>query len=136
MQRIGEVIGTRYKQIGQIMRIRQRWHEIAGEVLAAHAEPVVIKNKVLHVLCDSPAWAQQIGILSTTIASQVRKIAGIHVEKVEGRFGMASRMQERQKTPRKSGKPAIDPEDVDKVKDPELAKAIRTLIEPEGTGND
>ena len=135
MRRIGEVISAGFKQIGQIMRIRNAWHEIAGEVLSAHAEPVVVKNKVLHVICDSPAWAQQIGILSPTLASQIKKLVGIHVEKVEGKFGMAAKTPKRQKSPRVCRKPEIDPEDVNRVKDPELAKAIRTLIESEGTGN-
>lgn len=135
MRRIGEVIGTKYKQIGQVMRIREGWHEIAGEVLAAHAEPVVIKNKVLHVMCDSPAWTQQIGILSPKLTSQIKEIAGIRVEKVEGKFGMVQKVPQRGKTPRIFKKLNIDPEDVNKVKDPELAKAIRQLIELEGTGD-
>ena len=135
MRRIGEVLGTGYKQISRVIKIRAKWSEIAGEVLAAHAEPVVIKNKVLHVMCDSPAWAQQVGMLSPALTAQIKKISGIRVEKVEGKFGHV------QKIPKKSRQPLIlnafniDPEDVNKVKNPELAHVIRQLIGSEGTEN-
>jgi hypothetical protein len=132
MRRAGEIISTRFKVFGQIFKVRDKWNEIAGEVLAAHVEPVFIKNKVLHVLCDSPAWVQQIGILSTVIISQIKKVTGIRVEKIEGKFGMTLRIPPRQKAPRVFKKPDIDPDDIKKVKNPELAKAIRQLIEPDG----
>jgi hypothetical protein len=132
MRRAGEIIATRYKVFGQIFKVRENWKEIAGEVLAAHVEPVFIKNKVLHVLCDSPAWVQQIGILSSAITTQVKSVVGIRVEKVEGKFGMAQRIPPRQKALRVFKKPDIDPEDILKVKDPELAKAIRQLMESTG----
>lgn len=136
MRRAGEVIATSYKQFGPIFKVREHWTEIAGEVLAAHVEPVFIKNKVLHVLCDSPAWAQQIGILSKTITAQVKRITGLKLEKVEGKFGMVRKRPELKKSPRVFMKPDIDPGDIDKIKNPDLARAIRNLIYPEGKGSD
>lgn len=136
MRRIGEVLGTGYKQISRIIKIRAKWSEIAGEVLAAHAEPVVIKNKVLHLMCDSPAWAQQAGMLSPALTAQIKKISGIRVEKVEGKFGHVQKMPKKSRQPLILNAFNIDPEDVNKVKNPELAHVIRQLIGSEGTEDD
>ena len=133
MRRIGEVLGTGYKQISRIIKIRAKWSEIAGEVLAAHAEPVVIKNKVLHLMCDSPAWVQQAGMLSPALPAQIKKISGIRVEKVEGKFGHVQKMPKKSRQPLILNAFNIDPEDVNKVKNPELAHVIRQLIGSEGT---
>lgn len=136
MRRIGDVLANQNRQIGQVMKIRNRWTEIAGEVLASHTEPVVIKNKVLHVLCDSPAWAQQVGLLSGAIEEQIRKITKIRNLKVEGRFGMVRKIQPRKRTVLPIGRPDIDPRDIDRIRDPELARVIRQLAAGEGNGND
>lgn len=136
MRRIGDVLANQNRQIGQVMKIRSRWTEIAGEVLASHTEPVVVKNKVLHVLCDSPAWAQQVGLLSGAIEEQIRKITKIRNLKVEGRFGMVRKIQPRKRTVLPIGRPDIDPRDIDRIRDPGLARVIRQLAAGEGNGND
>ena len=45
MRRIGDVLAGQNRQIGQVMKIRSKWAEIAGEVLASHTEPVLIRNR-------------------------------------------------------------------------------------------
>lgn len=135
MRRIGDIIAGQNRQIGQVMMIRSRWADIAGEVLAAHSEPVVIRNKVLQVLCDSPAWAQQVGLLSKAIEEQLRKIARVRVQKVEGKFGMVRKTPPRTKAVRPIGRPAIDPRDIEKLKDPVLARAVRELAGSGGDGD-
>jgi predicted nucleic acid-binding Zn ribbon protein len=111
--------------MGQVLKIRSRWTEIAGEVLSAHTEPVVVKAKVLHVLCDSPAWAQQVGILSTTLLEQIRKITGVTLTRVEGRFGMVRRPPDRKPARPALTRPDIDPADIDRIRDSDLAAAVR-----------
>jgi hypothetical protein len=96
---------------------------------------VVVKNKVLHVLCDSPAWAQQVGLLSRTIQEQIRKITRIRVEKIEGRFGMAHKASPRKRSVPLIGRPDIDPRDIDRIRDPGLAMVIRELAAGERNGN-
>ncbi len=135
MRRIGDVLANQNRQIGQVMKIRSRWTDIAGEVLASHTEPVVVKNKVLHVLCDSPAWAQQVGLLSGAIEEQIRKITKIRVQKVEGRFGMARKVPPRKRMVQAIGRPDIDPRDIEKIKDPGLARVVRELAAGEGSGD-
>ena len=136
MRRIGDILARSNEQIGQIMKVRSRWKEITGEVLAVHTEPVVINKKILHVMCDSPAWAQQIGMMSKVIEKQIKDITGIRVQKVEGKFGIARKTPPKIKTTQVIRRPDIDPRDVEKLKNPDLADAIRALISLEGNGND
>ena len=136
MQRLGDILARSNEQIGQIMMVRQNWKEIAGEVLSVHAEPVVIKKKVLLVMCDSPAWAQQIGMLTKVLEKQIKDITGIKIQKVEGKFGHVQKPLQKGKTIRVVRKPDIDPEDMKWLKDPKLAEAVRELINLDGSGND
>jgi len=131
MRRAGDVIASSFKQMGPIFKVRKHWVEIAGEVLASHTEPVLIKSKVLHILCDSPAWAQQISILSSALTAQVRKHTGIKLDKVEGRFGIVRSVPERKRSARNPVKLDIDIEDINRIQDPELARAMKSLIIPE-----
>lgn len=135
MRRIGDILAGQNRQIGQIMKIRRFWTEIAGEVLAAHTEPVVIKNRTLLVLCDSPAWAQQVALLSRVIRDQVGAVTGVMLQKVEGKFGMAGRIPSRERTVHALVRPDIDPRDIEKLRDPDLARAVRALASGEESGN-
>jgi hypothetical protein len=135
MQRLGDILARSNEQIGQIMMIRQQWKEIAGEVLSVHAEPVVIKKRVLMVMCDSPAWAQQIGMLTKALEKQIKDITGIKIQKVEGKFGHVPKHPQKGKIIRVVKKPDIDPEDMKWLKDPKLADAVRELINLDGSGD-
>jgi len=115
--------------MGQILKIRSKWKEIAGDVLAQHTEPVLIKGRVLLVLCDSPAWAQQVGIMTKVIEKQIRDTTGIKVIRIEGQFGMVKRSPQKSKPQRAPVKLNIDPADVKNIKDPQLARAVSELVD-------
>jgi len=136
MQRLGDILARSNEQIGQIMIVRLNWKEIAGEVLSVHTEPVVIKKKILVVMCDSPAWAQQIGMLTKVLEKQIKDITGIKIQKVEGKFGHVRKHPQKGKAMRVVKKPDIDPEDMKWLKDPKLADAVRELLNLDGIGND
>jgi hypothetical protein len=136
MHKLGDILARNNEQIGRIMMVRQNWKEIAGEVLSVHAEPIVIKKKVLLVMCDSPAWAQQIGMLTKVLEKQIKDITGIKIQKVEGKFGQVQTSPKKVKTIRVVKKPDIDPEDIKWLKDPKLADAVRELINLDGNDND
>jgi len=55
MQRLSDILSRKYWGFSKIVKIRDMWTEIAGEVLAAHTEPVQLRGKTLAVICDSPA---------------------------------------------------------------------------------
>ncbi len=130
MQRLSDILNRKRWGFGKIIKIRDQWTEIAGDVLAAHTEPVHLKGRTLAVICDSPAWVQQIGILGPAVAEKVYKVTRIKVEKLEARFSLKSRpYQKRTPAKRPVVKLNIDPEDVKQIKDPKLRKAVMQLID-------
>ncbi|HHO75974.1 MAG TPA: DUF721 domain-containing protein [Deltaproteobacteria bacterium] len=129
MDNVGQILSRKYGYLTKVIRLRQNWNEIAGEVLAAHSEPVQIKGKTLFVLCDSPVWVQQIGILSPTLQPRIKKIAGIRIEKITGTFGMAYKTTHKVRPRPLMGKLDIDPADVERIADPELKRAIQSLVD-------
>lgn len=129
MKTIGEALARADKNMARVMKIRSRWAEIAGEVLASHTEPVLIKSSKLHVLCDSPAWAQQVCLLAGNIVERVKGVVGLKLSGVEASFGKPGRPRpQRPPEPRTAPfKVEIDPSDIEKVRDPKLADLLRQL---------
>lgn len=57
-------------------QIHERWPEIAGEELAAHAEPVRLHGGVLVVRVRSGAWAEQLRYLTPRLLERAQEIIG------------------------------------------------------------
>lgn len=57
-------------------RVWSAWGEIVGPGVAAHAEPTSLRNGVLRVRADSPAWATEIGYLADEIRSRANAVTG------------------------------------------------------------
>lgn len=53
-----------------------RWEEVVGSSVAAHAEPTSLKQGVLRVRTDSPAWANEITYLGDEIRTRANAIVG------------------------------------------------------------
>ena len=128
MQRISDILDRKYKGFSRIIKVRNLWTEIAGEVLASHSEPVQIKGKTLWVLCDSPAWVQQVDILSLTLIPRIRQVAGTKIENIEARFAAKRDPVPRKKTKKVFARPDIDPADVERIPNPDLRNAVKKLI--------
>jgi predicted nucleic acid-binding Zn ribbon protein len=128
MQRISDILDRKYKGFSRIIKVRNLWTEIAGEVLASHSEPVQIKGKTLWVLCDSPAWVQQVDILSLTLIPRIRQVAGTKIESIEARFAVKRDPVPRKKTKKAFARPDIDPADVERIPNPDLRNAVKKLI--------
>lgn len=78
----------------------QRWTEIVGDAVAAHAEPTSLRNGVLKVRTDSPAWATEIGYLGRQIALKANEVAGCRlVSEVRVWTGPGRPKTERRATP-------------------------------------
>ncbi|OPZ28571.1 MAG: hypothetical protein BWZ01_01075 [Deltaproteobacteria bacterium ADurb.BinA179] len=130
MQRLSDILSRKYWGFSKIVKIRDMWTEIAGEVLAAHTEPVQLRGKTLAVICDSPAWVQQMGVLGPALAEKVHKVARIKIDKVDARFSAQNRPARKRTSARRPVlKLNIDPEDVKRIKDPKLRKAVMQLID-------
>ena len=57
-------------------RVWSAWPEIVGPAVAAHAEPTSLRDGVLRVRADSPAWATEIGYLVEEIRSRANAVTG------------------------------------------------------------
>lgn len=57
-------------------RLWSAWPEIVGPAVAAHAEPTSLRDGVLRVRADSPAWATEIGYLVDEIRSRANAVTG------------------------------------------------------------
>ncbi|MDQ4124277.1 MAG: DUF721 domain-containing protein [Actinomycetota bacterium] len=57
-------------------RVWSAWKDIVGPAVAAHAEPTSLREGVLRVRADSPAWATEIGYLVEEIRSRANAVTG------------------------------------------------------------
>lgn len=65
-------------------RLFSAWPDIVGDSVAAHVEPVSLREGVLRLRADSPAWATEITYLRERIRTQVNDALGSPVaEKIE-----------------------------------------------------
>lgn len=71
----------------------ERWQEVVGAQVAAHAWPVSLKHGRLVVLVDHPAWASQLRYLGPVLLERFHEFVGevvaeelvVQVEKPGGR---------------------------------------------------
>jgi predicted nucleic acid-binding Zn ribbon protein len=64
---------------GLLPRVQAAWPEVAGQTLAAAAEPVSERDGVVTVACESAVWAQELELLATDLR-----------ERLEARLGEAA----------------------------------------------
>ena len=57
-------------------RLWREWRSIVGDGIAAHAEPTSLRNGVLRVRTESPAWATEIGYLADVIKTEANRRLG------------------------------------------------------------
>jgi predicted nucleic acid-binding Zn ribbon protein len=54
----------------------RRWAEVVGEDIAAHAEPTSLRDGVLRIRTESPAWATELGYLADEIKRRADEVVG------------------------------------------------------------
>jgi predicted nucleic acid-binding Zn ribbon protein len=54
----------------------ERWPDVVGSTVAAHARPRSIRDGVLTVAVDAPPWATQLRYLENDIRARLREISG------------------------------------------------------------
>ena len=96
---MGDALRAVRRQLGTpapsvLERVRSLWPEVAGDVLAAHSEPLHLRNGVLRVQVDDPAWAGQFRYLTDTLvealAAAVPDAAIREISVTAGRPGSAA----------------------------------------------
>ncbi|HEX3539058.1 MAG TPA: DUF721 domain-containing protein [Acidimicrobiales bacterium] len=64
--------------------IFERWEEIVGPVIAAHAWPLRVHEGVLRIGVDQPGWATQLTFLGPELLRKVTAVTGeAAVERVD-----------------------------------------------------
>ena len=53
-----------------------RWEQIVGPSIAAHVQPLQLRDRTLVVRADHPAWATQVRHLTPTILEHLRDACG------------------------------------------------------------
>jgi predicted nucleic acid-binding Zn ribbon protein len=52
------------------------WSELVGEPLASHVVPTGLRDGVLRLRADEPAWAAQVGYLGTSLVDRINERVG------------------------------------------------------------
>jgi predicted nucleic acid-binding Zn ribbon protein len=53
-----------------------RWEAIVGSSVAAHAQPLSLRDGVLRVAVDEPGWATQLRFLAPTVLARFADAVG------------------------------------------------------------
>jgi predicted nucleic acid-binding Zn ribbon protein len=56
--------------------IFSRWEDLVGPDIAAHSQPISLRQKVLVLSVDHPAWATQLQYLTSELLSRIESAAG------------------------------------------------------------
>ncbi|OPZ58316.1 MAG: hypothetical protein BWY87_01511 [Deltaproteobacteria bacterium ADurb.Bin510] len=130
MQKLGSILGTLDKNFGHVLKLRDRWPAIAGDLLGQHCQPVRIRQATLEVLCDSPAFVQQIDLFATELLPRLNRACGLRLKRIDARFGYLPEPGVSPGSPRrKLDVLELDPADVARVSSPELRAILEGMLE-------
>lgn len=127
LERIGDHLGLVSKDIYMLLSIKNNWREIAGDVFAAHTVPVKLKGSRLNVMCDSPMWVQQVGLLELTLIENIRKITKVRIKEMDSKIGMLKKDIQAPADAPKPFRINIDRRAYENIENPELRKKIQSL---------
>ncbi len=80
-KRLGDIMDPVTARLGvgsarQMGRVWSRWDEIVGPEIAAHAEPTSLRDGVLRVRVDSPAWSTELSYLAGEVRTMINRAVG------------------------------------------------------------
>ena len=59
-----------------VATVEERWIELVGESLAAHTRLLRVRDGVIVVAVDDPAWASELRWMGDTLAARAREVLG------------------------------------------------------------
>ncbi|MGE3834253.1 MAG: DciA family protein [Acidimicrobiia bacterium] len=77
LDRVTDALGV--PSASTLPAVFSRWDDLVGEVLAAHARPAALRDGVLVVTVDDPAWATQLRWLQVDLLERLAAVAGAGV---------------------------------------------------------
>ncbi|MCD6281262.1 MAG: DUF721 domain-containing protein [Deltaproteobacteria bacterium] len=131
MIKVGSLLGIVNPRISLLLRLRSRWAEIVGELLAAHTTPANITKNKLVILCDSPAWIQQVGLLEPELKQRIKEEINLDVKGIKARLMIhPKRGNERPHGYRlEIPEVSMDESLIENINDPELRRAVLEFME-------
>lgn len=80
-RRIGDLLDDAGRRAGvtapiETGKLWAQWRQIVGPEVSAHAQPSSLRDGILRVRADSPAWATEIGYLGEEIRRRANDAAG------------------------------------------------------------
>ena len=80
-RRVGEGLDALARRLGaptaaSMGAVFTRWDEAVGPLVAAHASPIALRDGVLTVGVDDPAWATQLRYLKNELLTKIAGVAG------------------------------------------------------------
>jgi predicted nucleic acid-binding Zn ribbon protein len=114
-----------------MVRLSSAWPEIVGPLLAGKTSPVKFKNRVLTVLVHNHAWAQELQLRKPALLERINGILE-GGKTMDIRFAVGplpcAEPEEPEALPASGNlPPAIEPEGVSGVADPETREILRSL---------
>jgi predicted nucleic acid-binding Zn ribbon protein len=79
--RVGEVLNSLGVRLGlgrsaDVGIIWKRWDQIVGTTIAGHAEPSSLRDGLLRIRAESPAWAAELSYLAGEIKTRANELVG------------------------------------------------------------
>ncbi len=136
MKKTGAVLGPLLRNLGlesgvRLARIRNDWHEIFDEQIAAQLFPVSLSDRELLLHVTSPIWMQQCSFYKSEI---IKKLSAYDVQNIRFRLGRIPQKKQRAAPPRKPFE--LTPENrsfitelLSEVSDESLKEAIKKALE-------
>jgi hypothetical protein len=119
------------RSVTWMVRLSSAWPEIVGPLLAGKTSPVKLRNRVLTVLVQNHAWAQELQLRKPALLERINGILE-GGKAMDIRFAVGSLPSAEPEEPDvgpASGNllPAAEPEGVAGVADPETREILRSL---------
>ena len=80
-RKVSEVLDRVTRRLGApgsalLTQLFAGWEALVGADIAAHCRPVSVRDGVLHLVADQPAWASQLGFMAGDILARVAEATG------------------------------------------------------------
>jgi len=137
VERAGEVL-ARYLRRHHVRNVQEhaianKWVELVGEQIAAHTQPLSLKDGLLNVVVASAAWLNELSLLRGPIVQRINELLGENtvaaIRLLAGRVRPSPRPAP---IPEQPSYVELPPEEVERIEhevtevsDPELRAAIR-----------
>jgi predicted nucleic acid-binding Zn ribbon protein len=119
MDKAGNILGGilarhNIRKIGELANIAAEWGAICGDAVAGHCAPADLRDGVLSIVVDSPAWMQQLSFLKAELLDRLRPHGIEDVRFTRGKLPGASGTSRRKSAGRRR---TVKPEDAEFIEE-------------------